>query len=370
MIPNASVTISNAANGFSQTKISDGSGNYQFLQLQPGNYALKVTAQGFAETKHDPMNLLVNVPYTINLTMSVAGASTAVEVKADALAVNTTDATVGNAFNTEQVLNLPFEGRNPAEILSLEPGVTFIGNQVNDSFDTRNGAVNGGRSDQANITLDGVDNNDQVRGTAFTGAVRSTLDSVQEFRHHRGQQCRPRPLFWRTSRIAHESGTNTFHGSLYEYHRPTIARANDWFNKSAQLQAGLPNDPGKQLRNTFGGAVGGYLIKDRLFFFGTYEGGRLAESTQVTEAVPGLTLRAGTISYPNVLGGTTTLSSAQIVSMDPNCSGNGTCPAGPGPNPAVVSVFNQYPLPNPTHAAMLTDSTSVASHSHRQRRST
>src|ERR1700686_3548651 len=77
-----------------------------------------------------------------------------------------------------------------------------------------------------------------------------------------------------------KSGTNTFHGSLYEQHRPTITAANNWFNKHAQLNAGDPNIPGKIIRNTFGGSLGGPIKKDRLFFFGTYEGGRLAENVQ------------------------------------------------------------------------------------------
>lgn len=347
VVPNSTVTISSPANGFSQTKTTDASGNYQFLQLQPGSYVVRATAQGFAETKHEPMNLLVNVPYTINLTMGAAGASTIVEVKGDTLAVNTTDATIGNAFTTEQVLNLPFEGRNPAEVLSLEPGVTFIGNQVNDAIDTRNGAVNGGRSDQANITLDGVDNNDQTRGTAFTGAIRSTLDSVQEFRvTTAGENADQGRSSGGQVALVTKSGTNSFHGSLYEYHRPTIAAANDWFNKQSQLANGQPNSPPKVLRNTFGGAIGGPIWKNRLFFFGTYEGQRKAEAVQVTRAVPGLTLRAGSIAYPTAAGGTQTLTSAQIASMDPNCTGNGTCPLGPGPDPAVVALFNKYPLPN------------------------
>ena len=98
--------------------------------------------------------------------------------------VNTTDATLGNNFNARQLTDLPSEGRDPVAILSLQPGVTYIGNTTNiqQNSDSRGGAVNGARSDQSNITLDGLDDNDQLEGYAFEGAMRATLDSLQEFR--------------------------------------------------------------------------------------------------------------------------------------------------------------------------------------------
>jgi hypothetical protein len=322
-----------------------------------------VNADGFSPVKQDKVVLEVNLPATLNVTMPIKGETVTVEVTGEAVPVNTTDATLGNTFNTSQVLNLPFEGRNPAEILSLQPGVAYIGSTTTfeqadasgnprDMNDTRNGAVNGGRSDQANITLDGVDDNDQLGRHAFEGAVRSTLDSVEEFRvTTAGQNADQGRSSGGQVSLVTKSGTNKFHGSLYEYNRSSLGQANDWFNKQTELANGLPNKPGHLVRNTFGGAIGGPIVKDRLFFFGTYEGQRTNESAQITRNVPGLTLRAGSISYPDINGGTTTLDSAQIASMDPNCTGLGTCPLGPGPNPAVLQVFNQYPTPNSSGCA-------------------
>ena len=194
--------------------------------------------------------------------------------------------------------DLPTEGRDPVSILSLQPGVVYIGRNVNQDDDSRGGAVNGARSDQTNVTLDGLDDNDQLEGYAFQGAMRATLDSLQEFRvttsnydasagRSSGAQVN----------LVTKSGTNNFHGSLYEYHRPTFTVANDWFNKQAQLNSGLPNRPQHILRNTFGGTFGGPLMKNRLFFFAAYEGQRTADQEQTTRIIPTPSLAAGQLKY-------------------------------------------------------------------------
>jgi len=140
--------------------------------------------------------------------------------------VNTQDATLGNNFDSRQLTDLPSEGRDPVSILSLQPGVVYIGNQVNRDDDSRSGSVNGARSDQTNVTLDGLDDNDQLNGYAFTGAMRATLDSLQEFRVTTSNYD---AASGRSSgaqvNLVTKSGTNNFHGSVYEYHRPTIGVA-------------------------------------------------------------------------------------------------------------------------------------------------
>jgi len=367
VLPEATVTLTNPATGFSRTTKTTGDGEYQFLQMPPASYVLTVTAAGFADAKQNVV-LEVSLPATLKVTMAVQGQSITVEVSDQAEPVNTTDASLGNTFDSRQVLSLPFEGRDPAAILSLQPGVAYTGNNpaqtANDNFDTRNGAVNGGRSDQANITLDGVDNNDQLGRHAFQGAVRSTLESIEEFRvTTAGENADTGRSSGGQVALVTKSGTNAFHGSLYEYNRSSLGQANDWFNKQTELNSNLPNKPGQLIRNTFGGSVGGPIVKNRLFFFGTYEGQRTSENQQVTRNVPGPSLRAGTINYPcdptdpncvsppagvTVVNGVATLTTSQIQTMDPNCSGLGTCPLGPGPNPAVLAVFNQYPTPNST----------------------
>jgi hypothetical protein len=366
VVSGATVTITNPATGFNRTTKSDSQGNYQFLELPPAKYDMTAVAQGFAILKQNGIELQVATPATLNVTMQVTGGTVTVDVSSTAPLVNTQDATMGHAFGADQIADLPFEGRDPAGILSLQTGVVFTGNSthISSASDSRSGSVNGARSDQTNITLDGVDNNDELLGTAFTGAIRAPLDSLEELKvtTSNSDADTGRSSGGQVSEVT-KSGTNYVHGSLYVYNRPTFTTANDWFNKAAQIQADEPNTAPFLLRNTFGANVGGPIIKDRLFFFAAYEGQRKREDLQVTRVVPSVGLRTGSISYlctqdpacPS--SGVNTLSPSQIASMDPNCSGLGTCPLGPGANPLVAylqgnpnsspnSVFNLYPNPN------------------------
>lgn len=356
VVQNATITLTNPATGFTQTTSSNAEGLYQFSAIRPGTYSLTSTASGF-RTEKETVILQVDVPLTTNITLHVGGTSEVVEVTGEAAKVNTTDATMGNAFNSLQIENLPFEGRRVEEILSLQPGVSYIGNNVDSYYDSRTGSVNGARSDQSNLTLDGIDNN-TISGLAFTGTLRSTLDSVQEFRvtttngnadagYGSGAQVA----------MVTKSGTNDIHGSAYFYMRPTITSANDWFNKQAQLQSGESNTPPRLDRRTFGAAVGGPIKKNKVFFFLNYEGQRTSEQSQVTRTVPSQKLKQGIIQYYSCGIGNPTncpLSSATVVelgpaniaTMDPGCTAAGTCPWGPGVNPNALAALNQFPDPN------------------------
>ncbi len=345
LVPGASVTLSRPDTGFTAKMTTNSEGAYIFPQLAPGTYEVAADSPGFA-TQTVTIQLLVDQPATLNLTMKVASSETTIAVQAVST-LNTTDASIGNAVDNATVQALPSEGRNVPDLLSLQPGVLYLSHNIDQDLDSRSGSVAGARSDQGNVTLDGLDNNDQARGYAFTGVLRSTLDSVDEFRvttvnagadsgRASGAQVN----------VVTKSGTNTFHGSLYEYNRNTVAVANNWFNKEAQVAAGEPNKPGELIRNTFGAAVGGPIKKDKLFFFANYEAQRTAENQQAILQVPTQSFRDGNIIYPSGAGPVVTLNSAQFASMDPKCGGLGTCPLGPGANPAVLQLMNTYPLPN------------------------
>jgi hypothetical protein len=355
VVVGASVSLTNPGTAFSQSTTTDKQGGYQFLQLPPGTYTLSVSMSGFGTVRKENLRLLVDVASTVNITLPVKGEQSIVEVRGEDVQLNTQDATVGNAFGTAQIDALPFEGRDPAQILSLQPGVTYVGTNVDQTQDSRGGSVSGARSDQTNITLDGVDDNDQVKGFAFQGALRATLDSLQEFRvtTSNANADEGRSSGAQVSLIT-KGGTNSFHGSVYEYNRNNVGEANDWFNKQSQLQSGLPNVPGQLIRNTFGATFGGPVVKDRLFFFLAYEGQRTRENVQTTRIVPSDNLRQGIVSYDCTgdpacpAGGTQTLTRQNLATMDPNCTGLGTCPLGPGANPAVIALFQQYPRANST----------------------
>lgn len=340
VIAGAKVSLLDPATNAERRTQTNETGAYQFLQIPPSTYTVVAKASGFGDAREERVQLLVNLPATVNFSMKVQ-ASTVVDVTGAAAAINTQDASVGNAFDNNRVQNLPMEGRDVGEILSLQPGVVYVGHadSLDTNYDSRGGSVNGGRSDQANVTLDGVDDNDQIHGYAFKGALRSTTDSVDEFRitTANSNADEGRSSGGQLSLVT-KSGTNHFHGTLYEYHRPTLTAANDWFNKQAQIQAGLPNRPPKLIRNTFGGSIGGPIWKDRLFFFGNYEGQRQRESTQVTREVPSASLRQGIIKYIAADGSTQTLTQADIRSMDPV--------VGQGVDPAILPILQGYPMPN------------------------
>jgi Carboxypeptidase regulatory-like domain len=346
VVPNATVTIANKEQGFSRQAQTDTQGNYSVPQLPPGNYLVTTTAVGFTKVEQ-PITLLVNIPATQDVVLQVAASSTTVEVTGEAApTINTQDASVGNAVTRVQIESLPFEGRDPAQILSLQPGVTFVGNNVDPNQDPRQGAVNGARSDQTNIVLDGVDNNDEAGlGQPFQGALRTPLDSIQELRvtTSNANAEAGRSSGAQVIEVT-RSGTNAFHGSVYEYNRGLVRQANDWFNKQSELQNGQPNIPGKLVRNTFGARFGGPLWKDRVFFFLNYEGQRTRQTQTVVRTVPTPSLKQGFLKYTAADNSTVTLSPAQIASMDTACGAN--CPWGGGPNPNILQIFQTYPDPN------------------------
>jgi hypothetical protein len=343
IISGAAVELESVERGTVTKAESNSSGIYVFASIQPGEYRIAVRMLGFKEVNF--LGLIANTQDHIeqNFQLQVGSASESITIEGQAPLVNTSDASLGRSFDTRQVEQLPIEGRNVVELLSLQPGVTFLGGiDINADKDSRSGSVNGARSDQSNVTLDGVDVNDQVKGYAFTSVLRNTQDSVQEFRiaTSNANADAGRSSGAQVSLVT-KSGTNSFHGSAYEYNRNASFTANNYFNKRTQLENGNPNSPPKLIRNVFGASVAGPIKKDRLFFFANYEGRRDREGVEVSRTVPTAAFRQGILAYrvgtdPNNLT-TTTLTPANIQSMDP---------LGVGENPAVLGALQKYPLPN------------------------
>lgn len=335
-VPNAEITITNADTGLVRHTLTNSTGNFTFPQLPPGSYRLRALARGFKTLNRDGIILEVNTPAVVPIQLQVGASNEVVQVYGDENHINLVDATMGNPFTETQISQLPLEGRNVVGLLSLQPGVTFIGNvdQQGNTDDYRNGSVNGGRSDQANVTLDGVDVNDQLNGLAFTSVLRVTLDSVQEFRvtttNANADEGRSSGA---QVALLTKSGSNAFHGSVYEFNRNTNFSANDYFNNAA----GVPRP--QLIRNVFGTSLGGPIRKNRLFFFLTYEGRRDARAESDVRIVPSMLMRQGSLLYVNTAGDTVTLSPSDIQALDP---------AHIGPNQAVLDIFQQYPKPNDT----------------------
>ncbi|MBV9771816.1 MAG: carboxypeptidase regulatory-like domain-containing protein, partial [Bryobacterales bacterium] len=166
VIPEAVVAISSATTGANRQVVTDNTGAYQFVQMMPGEYTLTVTKPGFAKSTQEHVVLQVNVPTTLDLQMQVGTTGELVNVTAEAPTVNTSDATIGNAFTEHSIRQLPLDTRNVVQLLSLQPGVT------------QSGEVLGSRRDQNNIVLDGVDVNDNensgLGGLADTGSLQGS----------------------------------------------------------------------------------------------------------------------------------------------------------------------------------------------------
>jgi len=317
-VAGAQVTISNAQKNYSRTQTTNNDGAYIFTAIPPGTYRLDVEATGFKKASVSDYQALIDTPGTFDVQLEVGNISETVSVVAGADApINNTDATIGNTFESRRIVELPLNANNVVGLLSLQPGVT------------RAGYVNGGRSDQANITLDGVDVNEQQSGLdvvtnqAFSSVIRVIRDSTQEFRV---TTTNPNADTGRSSgaqvSLATRSGSNDWHGSLFYFHRNTVTTANDYFNNAAGRFT--PTDPlvlsgsakvGDEraprpplLRNFFGGSVGGPIKHDRAFAFFAYEGLRESTSTSGVQVVPLPHIAQGIVRYRTANG-----------SSDPSC---------------------------------------------------
>lgn len=281
VLAGANVTLTDTDRNTTRTQTTNGEGIFSFSGIFPGNYKITAEAPNFKTGVVENVRATVDSTKDVTIPLTVGGSTEIVTVSTNTIEaiVNTQDASLGNNFVEQQIKQLPLEGRNVAALLSLQPGVT------------PGGAVSGSRSDQANLTLDGVDVNDQVNGTAFTPVLRATPDSISEFRvtTANANASAGRSSGAQVSLIT-KSGTNAFHGTLFEYHRNTVTTANDYFNNLN----GVPRP--KLIRNQFGGSVGGPIIKDRLFFFFTFEGLRTAQGTAVNRVVPRASLGQGIVN--------------------------------------------------------------------------
>jgi hypothetical protein len=295
-VAGANVTLISEQNTKRNT-VTSSEGNYTFPQIQPGTYKLEVEAKGFKKASVTSFRALVDNPSKVDVRLEVGIQTEVVEVTSGGIdgIKNDQNASLGNNFVAAQIEQLPLEGRNVANLLSLQAAVT------------PDGSVAGGRSDQANITLDGIDVNDQQNGTAFEPVLRVTPDSIEEFRvtTSNADASQGRSSGAQISLIT-RSGGNAFRGALYEYHRNTATTANDYFNNISGVARP------KLIRNLFGGRISGPIKKDRLFFFYNYEGLREAKQTSVVNTVPLASLGAGNVRFFDNAGVLTTLTLAEI----------------------------------------------------------
>jgi len=297
VVAGASVTLSNDQKNFTRTQTTTESGNFAFSLIPPGQYRIETEAKGFKKAVIAEVGAQVAKATTVNIQLEIGSVEEVVTVSSGAgeVLVNKQDGTLGNNFVNQQITQLPLEARSPLALVTLQPGVT------------REGYVAGARSDQSNITLDGVDINEAQTNSVNAPVIRLNAEAIEEFRVTtvNANASAGRSSGAQISLVS-KGGSNDWHGALFLANRNTSTTANDFFNNRAGV------DRPKLIRNTYGGAIGGPILKDRLFFFYSYEGRKDVSQTAVTRQVPLASLGRGELRYVNPSGGITTLTTAQL----------------------------------------------------------
>ncbi len=319
VIVGAAVKVTNSDTTATRSTVSNGRGEYELVQLPPGPYKVSATNPGFRAYASNVV-LQTNTPATLDIKLEIGAASETVSVTAEASAVNTENASVGNPFTETQIKEIPLQTRNIVALLGIQPGVASTGQ------------VAGARPDQNNVLLDGVDVNDNKGANGFNAVVPIPLDSVQEFRTTvAGLGADQGAYAGGQVSIITKSGSNQFHGTLYEYNRNTDLTADSWFSN----RAGVPRSA--LVRNQYGGSLGGPILKNKLFFFYNWEGRKDRSAVAVNRTVPSNTLKEGEILVLLKSGQTVTLGPAAITAIDPLHIGESSY---------IMNYLNQYPSGN------------------------
>ncbi len=366
LIPGATVTATNDATGAVHKAATTSAGTYAFPSLNVGSYTVSVDAPGFKRWVSTKNILTVGAPLVVDAKLEVGTVTSTVEVEASFQRLETTNATVSDIVTHHEVVELPLNGRNPLNLIVLEPGVLQRTNNAAGSGTH----VFGSRDRAHNVTVDGIDANESSVPNPQSNILRLTPDNVQEYRvvTHNAT-----PEYGRNSganvTIATRSGTNSLHGDAFWFHRNTALNANEWFNDAT----GQPRPV--LLLHQYGGDVGGPIKKDKTFFFWSFQNNRNSQTEPIAAAfgVPGVytqSARSGLFRFVkgtiNVGGNSVTSNSPLLVDSSGNlksgvpvCGGGVTnnCvdtysigpandPLGIGLDPTVSSVINSFPLPN------------------------
>jgi hypothetical protein len=285
MVQAAVVTARQVETGLTRTATTDRGGSYVLVELPVGHYRMEVAARGFQKYLQEGISLDVNETATVMVHLKVGSEAQQVEVNANAALVQKTVSSLGQTVMEHEILDLPLDGRNFSQLGTLQPGVVPLTPglleaggpaRANQAY-----AVDGQRPESNNFLIDGADNVSSVDG-GFV--LKPPIDAIAEFRiltHNANAE------FGRntgsTTNIVTRSGSNSFHGALWEFLRNDAFDASDYFTQSVQ--------PLKQ--NQFGATFGGPLVKGKTFFFGYYEGFRNRQGESAPATVPSAAERQG-----------------------------------------------------------------------------
>jgi hypothetical protein len=295
VLPKANVTVKNIATGITQTIQTDEEGNYQVNNVKIGVYTVTAEAAGFSKAVAENIQVTVGARQRVDLTMKAGSVTETVTISSSAPLLETESSDRGQVINREQIVNLPLNGRNYADLTLLSPGVrrSVLNAQEAGTRDASYN-VNGLRSSLNNFIIDGVDNNSY--GTSNQGfsnqVVQASPDAVQEFKVQTNNfSAEYGRAGGAVINAALRSGTNQFHGTAYEYLRNTSLNAVGFFKP-------VRNQKPVLIQNQFGGTLGGPIIKDRTFFFMDYEGFRRVTRTLQNNitTIPTLNQRQGILT--------------------------------------------------------------------------
>lgn len=354
VVAGANVKLISVGTAAERTTTTSEEGVFGFEAVQVGDYRLEVEAGGFKKGVVTDIHALIASPVTLNVQLEIGNIAESVTVSTSSaeLLVNREDGTLGTNFVNKQITQLPLEARSVPNLLTLQTAAT------------RDGYVAGARADQTNVTLDGVDINeaqtnavtsgtaDPANGTAIDNltpsngtVLRLNADAIEEFRV---QTTNPNANQGRSAgaqvSLVTKGGTNDWHGSAFEFYRTSAFQANDFFNNAA----GVSRAP--LIRHTFGGSVGGPIVKDRAFFFYSFEGDRIQRSVSVVRNVPLASLGQGLVRFRNPEGGITTLTPNNIADIFPQM----------GTNPAAIAFLGQAAAKYPANDFTIGDQFNTA----------
>jgi Carboxypeptidase regulatory-like domain len=297
VVGGATVTLTDVDTGDHRTATTNSSGDYQFVNLIPGNYRLDIENTGFKHFIRTNVVVQVQGSTRVDAALELGNVSETVQVTSQAPLLETQQATVGQVVAGRAVTELPLNGRNIFNLLELSPGVvpqggTQASNAVSgmngNGFSTGNYQISGGIPNTGAEFIDGAPiNNGYINAISYI----PSQDSIQEFRIEANAIG---PEFGGTTNgvvtMVTKSGTNAFHGTAFDFLRNTVLNANTFFSDQAHLKRPV------LIQNQFGGAIGGPIKKDKIFFFGSYEGIRAAIGSTTTYSVPTAAEEAGVIT--------------------------------------------------------------------------
>lgn len=367
VIPDATVTLTNKENGATLKTTTLGDGHYLISNVPPGAYDLTVVKKGFETTKVSSQQVRVGITTTANIKMKVGAESTTIEVTATGAELQTLDASVGNVLDQQALEKLPSLSRDATALLLIQPLASpgFNGAPGSGEGNLTGGGVAGARADQNTFMVDGGDATSnteggggyaQQAGSGFAATPRASIptpvESLQEMRVVTNNS----NTFARSAgaevQMVTRSGSNAWHGAVYENNQNTDYNANTWTNNNnrkpgaACLTSTDPSCFGNPrsvwIDNRYGGRLGGPILKDKAFFFFMYEGHNFKKGVPFTRLVPSDLLRQGIMQFPDAAG-----TIHQVNFLTDNTACGGACdPRHKGLSPAISSIWGFEPPGN------------------------